>query len=514
MTRVQTLSFAMGVGLAALTIGWMVGRATNEAPTAAATSTKTPSAERKVLYYRNPMGLPDTSPVPKKDPMGMNYVPVYAGDDSAAAPGTVVMPPDKVQALGVRTEAVQRSVLAATVRTSGTIEIDETRQYAIAPRFEGWVERLYANQTGMQVRRGQPLLSVYSPQLAAAQQEYRLADETARRLAGSDPASAKSMVRLRDAARTRLRNWGISDLRRGESAFVLTAPADAVVIEKPVIQGARFEPGEIILRLADLSTVWVMAKVPAAQAAGIKPGQLARFETVALPGRIAEGKVTFVQHVVDRTTHTVDVRIALPNREGELRPGLYGTVLLEEPGIGPVLNVARSAVLESGTRQVVFVEVGRGRFAPRNVTLGRRSGNRIEILDGLAENEQVVVSANFLIDAESNLQSALQGVEGHAGHGTPSGVAEDPHGGHVEAAAEPSADHGNATDEPHTGHGNAAAESHAGHASAAAKPQSVHDDTTAAHPGHGGSAADPHAGHSMPSPPEKDPSSTSGHEGH
>ena len=427
MTRIQTLSLAIGVALAALAVGWMVGRATNEAPTAAATSTKTPSAERKVLYYRNPMGLPDTSPVPKKDPMGMDYVPVYADDAPPAAPGTVVLPPDKVQALGVRTEAVKREDLATTVRTSGTVEVDETRQYAIAPRFEGWVERLYANQTGMRVRAGQPLLSVYSPQLAAAQQEYRLADETARRLAMTDPASAASMVRLRDAARTRLRNWEISDAQLGKTGLVLTAPADAVVIEKPVVQGARFAPGETILRLADLSTVWVIAKVPAAQAAGIRPRQPARFETVALPGQVAEGEVTFVQPIIDAMTRTVDVRIALPNPTGDLRPGLYGTVLLEEPGAGPVLTVPRSAVLDSGTRQVVLVETGPGRFAPRDVTLGRRGGDRIEILDGLAEGEQVVVSANFLIDAESNLQSALQGLEGHAGHGD---EAADPHAGH------------------------------------------------------------------------------------
>src|SRR5690606_320048 len=127
-----------------LAVGWMAGRATNDSPTAV-TSGEAPDAERKVLYYRNPMGLPDTSPVPKKDPMGMDYVPVYAGDAPASKPGTVVMPPGKVQALGVRTEPVRRAVLAATVRTSGTVEVDETRQYAIAPRFEGWVERLYAN---------------------------------------------------------------------------------------------------------------------------------------------------------------------------------------------------------------------------------------------------------------------------------------------------------------------------------------------------------------------------------
>lgn len=451
MTRVQTLSLAIGVALAALAVGWMAGRATNDSPTAA-TSAEAAAAERKVLYYRNPMGLADTSPVPKKDSMGMDYVPVYADDAPPAAPGTVVLPPDKVQALGVRTEAVKRGAMSATVRTSGTVEVDETRQYAIAPRFEGWVERLYANQTGMRVRAGQPLLSVYSPQLAAAQQEYRLADETARRLAGSDPASAASMTRLRDAARTRLRNWEISDAQLGKTGLVLTAPADGVVIEKPVVQGARFEPGETILRLADLSTVWVIAKVPAAQAAGIQPGQPARFETVALPGQVAEGEVTFVQPVIDAMTRTVDVRIALPNPDGDLRPGLYGTVVLEEPGAGPVLTVPRSAVLDSGTRQVVLVETGPGRFAPRDVTLGRRGGDRIEVLDGIAEGEQVVVSANFLIDAESNLQSALQGLEGHAGHGAPSGTTEDTHAGHGEDAVDPHAGHVDEVADPHAGH--------------------------------------------------------------
>ena len=458
MTRVQTLSLAIGVALAALAVGWMAGRATQDSSSAGISTQAT--TERKVLYYRNPMGLPDTSPVPKKDPMGMDYVPVYAGDAPPATPGTVVLAPDKVQALGVRTVAVKSGALAATVRTSGTVEVDETRQYAIAPRFEGWVERLYANQTGMRVRAGQPLLSVYSPQLAAAQQEYRLADETARRLAESDPASAASMARLRDAARTRLRNWEISDAQMGKNGLVLTAPADAVVIEKPVVQGARFEPGETILRLADLSTVWVIAKVPASQAAGIRTGQPARFESVALPGQVAEGEVTFVQPVIDANTRTVDVRIALPNPSGDLRPGLYGTVLLEEPGAGPVLSVPRSAVLDSGTRQVVLVETGPGRFASRDVSLGRRGGDRIEILDGLVEGEQVVVSANFLIDAESNLQSALEGLGGHAGHGTPSGTSEDP------------------------------------------QPESSDN------------ASDPHVGHAMPAAPEETPASTTSHEGH
>ena len=434
MTRNRTLSLAIAAVLVALAAGWILGRGTRDDVPA----TSAPQAERKVLYYRNPMGLADTSPVPKKDSMGMDYIPVYAGGEEAAAPGTVVLPPDKVQALGVRTERVRRAPLTSVVRASGTVEVDETRQYVIAPRFEGWVERLYANQTGMLVRAGEPLLAVYSPQLAAAQNEYRLADATARKLAQSDPVSAASMARLRDAARSRLRNWGIGEAQMarlgrpgGTDNLVLTSPANAVVIDKPVVQGARFEAGEIILRLADLSTVWLVAKVPVAQAAGIDVGQPARFNSVALPGQEFRGEVTFLQPVVDMGTRTVDIRIALPNRGGHLRPGLYGSVLLEQPDSQPTLTVPRSAVLDTGTRQLVLVQIAPGRFAPREVTLGRQAGDRIEVAKGLAEGEAVVVSANFLIDAESNLQSALQGLQAHAGHASPAD------GNQPSAAADP-----------------------------------------------------------------------------
>lgn len=433
MTRCQTLSLALAAVLATLGAGWMLGRAGHGEAASPATAAA-PSGERKILYYRNPMGLPDTSPVPKKDPMGMDYLPVHAGEERMDDAGTVTVSPGRIQTLGVRTEAVRKTRLASRVRASGTVEIDETRQYVVAPRFEGWVERLYVNQTGMQVRTGQALLSVYSPQLAAARQEYRLADEAARRLAQNDPASAASMERLRDAARTRLRNWEIGGSQPGGGdSMVLTSPANAVVIEKPVVQGARFLPGETILRLADLSTVWVMAKVPAMQAADIAAGQPARFESATLPGRSFVGEVAFVQPVVDAASRTVDVRIALPNPDGGLRPGLFGTVLLEQPSQQPVLSVAHSAVLDGGASRTVLVQTAPGRFAPREVTVGRRAGDRVEILDGLAEGEDVVVSANFLIDAESKLKAALEGLaaasrDAHDGHETP---AADPHAGHV-----------------------------------------------------------------------------------
>lgn len=434
MSRAKGLSLAIAAALAAMSIGFIAGR--SGTPDPAESGSAAPAAEREILYYRNPMGLADTSPVPKKDSMGMDYVPVYAGEAPPSTPGTVVMSPDRVQSLGVRTEAVRSGPLMVQVRTSGTIEVDETRQYAVAPRFEGWVERLYANQTGMRVRAGQPLLAVYSPQLAAAQQEYRLADETTRKLAESDPVGAASMARLRDAARTRLRNWEIQDVQIGHGGsgthnMILTSPVDGVVTEKAIVQGARFEPGETVLRLADLSTVWLVAKVPAAQAANITVGQPARFESVALPGDTFDGAVTFVQPVLDAQTRTVDVRVALPNPGGLLRPGLFGTVQLQDPSAQPVLTVPRSAILDSGLRQIVLVQDGPGRFAPREVTLGRRGGDRVEILEGLAAGEAVVVSANFLIDAESNLQAALQSMTGHGDHGVAPADGDHAHGEHA-----------------------------------------------------------------------------------
>ena len=408
MNRNQWLALSAAV-VVALAAGWLIGRGTQPDGAPAPTASGEPQP-RRILYYRNPMGLADTSPVPKKDSMGMDYIPVYEGSEPEGAPGTVVISPEKVQKLGVRTEQVRLRALAPTIRASGTVQIDETRQYVIAPRFEGWVERLYANQTGMQVRRGQPLMSVYSPELVAAQAEYQVADRAARALAGTDAASAASMARLRDAARARLRNLDAGNGSAGGKQ-VITSPANAVVVEKPIVEGARFAPGETILRLADLSTVWVIANVPASSAGEVAVGQQATFESGTLPGRSFQGEVTFVQPILDAASRSVGVRVALPNPDGVLRPGLFGDVMLTAATTAPVLTIPRSAVIDSGTRQVALVQIAEGRFEPRSVVLGRRSGDNVEVLEGLTEGERVVVSANFLIDAESNLQSALEGLD-------------------------------------------------------------------------------------------------------
>lgn len=436
----SALALALG---AALAVAWWTGRAS--APVSSSTDPDAAEpAERKILYYRNPMGLPDTSPVPKKDSMGMDYLPVYADQKPPPEAGTVVLTPGKVQQLGVRTEVAVREALSPHVRASATVEVDETRQFAVAPRFEGWIETLHANQTGMAIRRGDALVTVYSPELVAAQQEYRVADEAAKRLAGTDPESATTMRRLRDAARTRLRNWEVSGAgvarAGGESGLVLSSTTDAVVVEKLVVQGERFEPGQTILRLADLSRVWVVAQVPASGLANIALGDRASFETPSLPGRRFEGEVSFIQPTLDRASRTLGVRIEVSNPDGILRPGLFGDVELAGRATKPVVAIDRSAVIDSGTRQVVLVNTAPGQFTPREVRLGARSGDRVAVLSGVEAGETVVVSANFLIDAESNLRAALGSLE--AGDAQGADVpADDPHAGHDAPADDPHTDH-------------------------------------------------------------------------
>lgn len=403
MTHILRTALVLAIGAALAGGGYLLGRV--NVPSATSPSTPAAPGARKILYYRAPMSA-DTSPVPKKDPMGMAYVPVYEGG-AGDAPGTVVLDPARVQTLGVRTEPVQRGAQRSNLRASATLEADQTRMYVVAPRFEGWVAHLYANQTGMAVRAGQPLLAVYSPALAAARQEAALADEAARRLGKTDPAGAAAMRRLRDAAGQRLRNWEV-DAGAGTNV-IYRSRVSGVVVEKPVLPGARFEAGEAILKVADLSTVWAVAHVPVEQVDALTPGREATFTSSALPGETMRGRVTFVQPVVDPAARTVDVRVELANRSGRLRPGLFGQIDIAGPAF-EALTVPASAVIDSGSRQVVLVEAGPGRYAPREVGLGRRLGDRVEVLAGLDGSERVVTRANFLIDAESNLQSALQGL--------------------------------------------------------------------------------------------------------
>lgn len=432
LAGVLAVAVALGAGY------WLGNRGISHGERSAAVQTEAAATqkERKILYYRNPMGLPDTSPVPKKDPMGMDYIPVYEGEEEpeAGAANQVRISVEKVQKLGVRTEQAAVRRLDRVVRAAGRIEVDERRVYAVAPKFEGWVERLFVNVTGQPVAKGQPLFEVYSPELVSAQREYALAAQGRQSLKEAGPDAQNAMKQLAESSLTRLRNWDISQeqidalARTGEAKRTMTfrSPVSGVVLEKKALQGMRFMPGEALYQIADISAVWVLADVFEQDIAHVTVGSRARLAITAYPGQVFEGKVTYIYPTLNPDTRTVQVRLEMANPRQLLKPAMFAQVEVPVAGHDNVVTVPLSAVIDSGTRQIVLVQVGEGRFEPREVKLGQRGDNYVQVLEGVAEGEPVVVAANFLIDAESNLKAAIGGL-GHGGHGggAPGQKAED-----------------------------------------------------------------------------------------
>ncbi|MBB3173697.1 MULTISPECIES: efflux RND transporter periplasmic adaptor subunit [Acetobacteraceae] len=349
------------------------------------------------------MGLPDTSPVPKKDAMGMAYLPVYENEIRDA--GTVFVPPGRLQILGVRTSvAAVQPVLNRSVHATGIAQFDERRIALVTSRVGGWVEHLDIAATGDPVWRGQVMAEIYAPDLVASEQEYLIATSL-------DPAMAT-------AALERLRSLGapeteIARLRRTRHAvrhIPVVAPADGVVTEKMAVEGARVGPDQPLYRTAATAPIWLIAEVQEQDLGAVRVGQQAHASLVAFPGRRFDGTVDFLYPSVSTETRTGRIRIVLPNADSVLRAGMYADIAIDVPAsmAGPVLVVPSSSVIDSGTRQVVLVETGEGRFAPRSVRVGARGNDEAQILDGLKAGESVVVGANFLIDSESNLRAALQ----------------------------------------------------------------------------------------------------------
>jgi Cu(I)/Ag(I) efflux system membrane fusion protein len=391
-------------------------------------------SKAKILYYRNPMGLPDTSPVPKKDPMGMDYVPVYEGGEPAASGPVVKINPDKVQKLGVRTESVELRELTRTVQAVATIQANERQLHTVSPKFEGWIQKLYVNTTGQSVRQGEPLLEVYSPDLVTAQQEYLIALKGVQAVKGASSEVEASMRTLMDSALQRLRNWDISEAElqrlqqegKARQSITLRAQASGVVMEKRAVAGMRFMPGEILYQIADLSSVWLLADVFEQDLGLVRQGQSVKIRVDAYPDQVFTGKVTFIYPTVMPETRTAKVRIELPNPAGRLKPAMYARVeIASGKARGKVLAVPDSAVLDTGTRQLVLVQRGEGAFEPRTVKLRMRADGYIEVLDGIKAGERVVVSANFLIDAESNLKAAVAGF-GQSATGAKTAAAKAP----------------------------------------------------------------------------------------
>jgi membrane fusion protein, copper/silver efflux system len=357
-----------------------------------ATPMPSPPGGRRILYYRNPMGLPDTSPVPKKDWMGMDYIPVYEGEEQDDGK-TVKVSLDKVQRSGVRTEAVEARVIVRPVRAVGTVMHDESRLTIVAMRSDAYIEELFVNKTGQHVHVGDPLFRVFSPDIVSAQVDLR-----------------------NGGAEQRLRNLGvpeshIREVRAGKNpmSLVWPAPATGDVIEKRVINGQRVKAGDEIYRIADHSHLWVITDVAESDLSAIKVGTRATITVRAYAAQPVEGEVTFIYPELRTETRTARVRIELPNSDGRLKIDMYADVVFQvEASEQPVIAVPASAVIDSGTRQIVLVAKGEGRFEPRAVKLGRRGDGYVEVLDGVNKGEEVVTAATFLIDAESNLKAALQ----------------------------------------------------------------------------------------------------------
>jgi Cu(I)/Ag(I) efflux system membrane fusion protein len=372
---------------------------------------------RKLLYYRNPMGLPDTSPTPKKDPMGMDYIPVYEGE--AKSDSGLKFSAEKIQKMGVKAEPAKLQAIDKSVRASGRVEIDESHTYTVAAKFEGYIERLHVNTTGQPVGRGQALFEVYSPELVSAQHEYAIAAQGVGKLneAGGDAQSA--MKQLADSSLQRLKNWDISDeqikalAQSGNTRRTLTfrAPVAGIVTEKKAVQGMRFMPGEVLYQIADTSSVWVQADVFEQDIGAVAIGQRAKIRINAYPGEVFEGRIAYVYPTLKAETRTVSVRIELANPKGKLKPAMFAEVDIPVAGATQVVNVSNAAVIDSGNKQVVIVQLAEGRFEPRQVKLGQRGANFVQILEGVKEGELVVTAANFLIDAESNLKAALGGMQ-------------------------------------------------------------------------------------------------------
>lgn len=419
---------AMLIGTIALLLvgsaGYWLGARTTPV-TIADTATIHTKPEPKILYYRNPMGLPDISPVPKKDSMGMEYVPVYeGGEQELARPNgsrQIDISIEKVQKLGVKSEVASLRMLDRTVRAVGRIEINERRSYTIAPKFEGWIERLYVNTSGQSVGKSQPLFDVYSPELLSALREYALATQGTVSLENVGGEALAGMRQLAAASLARLKSWDVAEnqIKRsdpGEARRTVTfyAPLSGIVMDKKAVQGMRFMPGDMLFQIANLSSVWMIADVSEQDIGMIKAGQTAQINITSYPDKSFTGKVDFIYPTLDTATRTVQVRVELANPQGLLKPAMFANVSFAVSHGDKVLTIPADAVIDSGIRKIVLVRLAQGRFEPREVRLGKRSENHVEVLEGIVAGEQVVTAANFLIDAESNLKAALSGMGGQS----------------------------------------------------------------------------------------------------
>ncbi|MDQ6951731.1 MAG: efflux RND transporter periplasmic adaptor subunit [Mariprofundales bacterium] len=368
------------------------------------------------LAWRSPMNPSVTSPTPAKDNMGMDYIPICADSGGGNAPaGTVKIDPTITQDIGVRLTTAKLKNLSRTITTVGRITYDETKLVTLHPKVEGWVDRLFVDKTGEQVEKNTILLSYYAPELVSSQEEYLLALANWRQLKDSSyPDIRVGAKQLLEASLDRLRFFDvaehqIAELRRShkvKKSLHIHSPASGVVTKIGVREGAHVTPMTELYQIADLSRVWVLADLYQYEIPWVHKGDTATLAISSLPGKHFTGKITYIYPYLDAKTRTNKVRIEFDNRDGLLKPEMFGDVTIATRRRQPGVFVPREAVLITGKRAHIFVRSAKGEFQPRTVKVGISADGLIEILDGVKAGEQVVSSGQFLIDSESSIREA------------------------------------------------------------------------------------------------------------
>ena len=376
-------------------------------------NTKQKSGERKIIYWRAPMDPNEIYEQPGKSKMGMDLVPVY--EDEAGSSGIVKIDAEVQQNMNIKTAKVEVKQLSSKVITNGVLQTNETSEYIVTTRINGWVEKLYVNYTGQQISKGSKLMDIYSPELVSAQQELLTA------LSYQNSVNSSSIISIKESGNELVKNAmsklelleipeseikRLIDTKEVKTYVTLYAQKSGTVLEKNIVEGQKVIGGLPLLKIANLSTLWLMADIYEYELAKVKVGSKASITFNFLPGKIYDGKVSFIYPTLDPKTRTVKIRIELNNR-GELKPSMFANIIIEGDNLGAKPVVPENAIIRSGMKDIVVLSLGDGKFKPQQVQLGGYADGYYQVLSGLSEGNTIVTSAQFLIDSESNLKAAI-----------------------------------------------------------------------------------------------------------
>jgi Cu(I)/Ag(I) efflux system membrane fusion protein len=379
-------------------------------------STATSAEQEKPLFYRNPMNPEVTSPVPAKDSMGMDFIAVYADEEAGSSPaGTVSIDPVTVQTIGVRTALAERRSISHSIQTVGRVDYDEKKLVELHPKTEGWVEELFIDTTGATVVKNTMLLSIYSPQLVSTQQEYVLAIrnyetlkespfEDVRRGAEELLNTTLERLKLLDVPEHQIK--ALTETLNVKKEMHIHSPAEGIVTSIGARQGQYVTPKNMLYTIADLSKVWVIVDIYEDELPWISVGDKASISITAVPGRKFDGVLSYIYPYAESKTRTIKVRMEFDNSELLLKPNMFANVAIEASELADVIVIPSEAIIRSGSREQVFVQRSPGKFEPRDIIIGVSSAGWTEIKSGIETGEDVVISAQFLIDSESKLREA------------------------------------------------------------------------------------------------------------